>query len=714
MGSEDRVEAQTLESSYRILAVDDDQNMLTLYRDILCVEGDEPAALEILAAGGELPEFDLSPLPGFDLAFAEGAGEAVGLVKKSLKAGEPFAVILLDIRMGEGPDGVWAAEQIRALDQDIQIVMLTGHSDVTLRELNLRVPPAERLLYLQKPFRAQELRQLAFSLCSKWSTEKKLRELNEKLMVMVEDRTKKLSETNLMLKQDIAERALVLERLSASEERYRQLFDDDITGNFLADPEGAILACNRSFARMFGYASPEEARRFNVLALEFDNFQAESLQDIVFQRRKLENFEARFKRANLSPVHVVGNVAGSFDEAGALVEIRGYFFDITGMKRLEEQLRLAQKMEALGALAGGIAHDFNNILGVIMGYAEIILDTSGEGDPSLERKIREILSAGSRARDLVRQILNFSRQGAQEKKPLKITPLLKETIKFLRSSTSTAIDIRQSILTEEDTVTAAPRQIHQIFLNLGGNAAHAMGQSGGVLEFSLVDALLDERAVEVHPDLAPGAYLRLSVSDTGHGMEPDILGRIFDPFFTTKKPGEGTGMGLAVVHGIVKGHGGAILVESEPGQGSTFHVFLPRTASLVQEEIAPESFVPKAGGRVLYVDDEKPLVDVAMDLLKSLGFRAEGRTSSVEALEAFRRRSKDFDLVIADQSMPNMSGLELAKQMTLIRPDIPVVLATGFSESVSMDKARSVGVRDLLLKPILKQQLAQCLARVLG
>jgi PAS domain S-box-containing protein len=517
-----------------------------------------------------------------------------------------------------------------------------------------------------------------------------------------------------MLKQDIAKRVRVLEQLSASEERYRQLFDDDITGNFLADPEGVILACNRSFARMFGYASPEEAKRFNVLALEFGDFQAESLQDMVFQRRKLENFEARFKRPNLAPVHVVGNVAGSFDEAGALVEIRGYFFDITEMKRLEEQLRLAQKMEALGALAGGIAHDFNNILGVIMGYAEIILDASSEGNPPLERKIREILSAGYRARDLVRQILNFSRQGAQEKKPLKITPLLKETIKFLRSSTSRAIDIRQSILTEEDTVTADPTQLHQIILHLGGNAAHAMAETGGLLEFSLVEALLDERAAEIHPDLSPGAYLRLSVSDTGHGMAPEILERIFDPFFTTKKPGEGTGMGLSVVHDIVKGHGGAVLVESEPGLGSTFHVFLPRTESLAQEEIAPELFVPKAGGRVLYVDDEKPLVDVAVDLLTSLGFKAEGRTSSIEALEAFRHRCEDFDLVVADQSMPNMSGLELAKNMAAIRPEVPVVLATGFSESVSMSKARSVGVRDLLLKPILKQQLAQCLARVLG
>jgi PAS domain S-box-containing protein len=705
--------SQTLESSYRILAVDDDQSMLTLYRDILCVEGEEPAALEALVSGEELPEAEPSTLPSFELDVAGGAHDAVECVQQAMQAESPYAVILLDIRMESGPDGVWAAERIRELDQAVQIVMLTGHTDVTLRELNLRVPPAERLLYLHKPFRPQELRQLALSLCGKWSTEKQLKEMNEKLKSMVEARTAELYQANLQLKRDIAERVRMMGKLSASEERYRQLFEDDITGNFLADPTGGIVACNRSFARMFGYASPEEATAFNVLALEFDDPQAESLQAMVFRRRKIEHFEARFKRGNLPPVHVVGNVVGRFDEDGSLAEIRGYFFDITEMKKLEEQLRLAQKMEALGTLAGGIAHDFNNILGVIMGYAEIVLDSVGEDNPSMERKVQEIMSAGSRARDLVRQILNFSRQGPQEKKPLKITPLLKETVKFLRSSTSAAIDIRESVLTDEDTVTADATQIHQIILNLGANAAHAMAEHGGVMEFSLVEAEIDENAAETHPDLAPGRYVRLSLSDTGHGMEPEVVERIFDPFFTTKSPGEGTGMGLAVVHGIVKAHGGAVLVRSEPGRGTTFHIFLPRTASLAQQEMVPKCLFPAAGGRALYVDDEKPLVDVAVDLLDSLGFTAEGRTSSVEALEAFRHRSQDFDLVIADQSMPNMSGLELAKELIAIRPDIPVVLATGFSEAVSVDKARAAGVRDLLLKPILKQQLAQCLCRVL-
>ncbi|MFW5837670.1 MAG: PAS domain S-box protein, partial [Desulfovibrionaceae bacterium] len=496
--------SQTLESSYRILAVDDDQSMLTLYRDILCVEGEEPATLEALVSNPEAPAPEVSTLPSFDLELASNALDAVAWVERSLAQDQPFAVILLDVRMDGGPDGVWAAERVRSMDPDIQIVMLTGHTDVTLRELNLRVPPAERLLYLQKPFRPQELRQLALSLCGKWSTEKQLRELNVKLTSMVEARTAELYQANLQLKRDIAERGRMMGELSASEERYRQLFEDDITGNFLADPEGRILACNRSFARMFGYASPEEAKAFNVLALESADALSDSLKDMVFRRRKIEHFEARFKRGNLPPAHVVGNVVGRFDQDGGLAEIRGYFFDITEMKKLEEQLRLAQKMEALGALAGGIAHDFNNILGVIMGYAEIVLDSTGKDNPSLQRKVREILSAGSRARDLVLQILNFSRQGPQEKKPLKITPLLKETVKFLRSSSTAAVDIRQSILTEEDTVTADPTQVHQIILNLGANAIHAMGDSGGVMEFSLVDAVLDERAAESHPDLGPG------------------------------------------------------------------------------------------------------------------------------------------------------------------------------------------------------------------
>ena len=386
--------------------------------------------------------------------------------------------------------------------------------------------------------------------------------------------------------------------------------------------------------------------------------------------------------------------------------------DITDLVQLERQLRHAQKMEAIATLAGGIAHDFNNILGVIMGYAEIVL-TGAAKDPGLERRVREILAAGSRARDLVNQILNFSRQAPQERHSLKLAPLIKEALKLLRSSLPANIAMRTDLRTEDDLVLADPTQVHQILLNLCGNAAHAMRESGGGLDVVLTGAS-EPGGPPLPAGLGDGRfYLRLTVRDTGHGMPPDVQERIFDPFFTTKKPGEGTGMGLAVVHGIVKRHDGAVTVESEPGKGTAFHVFLPRAQALERPVEAAEPVLLPTKGRILFVDDEKPLVDIGREMLEGFGFEVVARTSSVEALEAFRHRSRDFDLVLSDQSMPNMTGVELAREILRIREDIPIVLCTGFSEGLSLERLRSMGIADCIMKPLLKRQLVECVGRLL-
>lgn len=700
-------------SPFRILAVDPDEEMLTLYRDVLCFEGEEPAALEALFLEDALPVAAKADVeadrPEFEVVRCRGGKEAFAAMERTRET--PFAVAFVEMRLPGRDSGVEVAERLREMDSDMEIVLLSSAPDVSLSELNRRVGPPDRLLYLQKPFRSQELKQIAISLCSKWQAGQRLAELNATLAQKVEARTAELNAANRRLLRDIAKRAAVLKELKASEQRYRLLFEKDITGNFVAEADGLIMDCNTAFAMMFGFDSPRDAQGTDIFDLWRDMGAVEPLPDLLARSSRPANYEMEFRRGGERKLLLV-----NFDVVarvrGELAEIRGYFFDVTGRRRLEEQLRLAQKMEALGTLAGGIAHDFNNILGVIMGYAEII--ESGAGDnPGLERRVREISRAGRRARDLVNQILNFSRQGPQERHPLNLVPLMKEALKLLRSSIPANIEIVTHIRTDQDSVLADPTQMHQIMLNLCGNASHAMQEHGGVLAVELTEASENDPVTPPANMGRPERFVRLSVSDTGPGIEPGVLERIFDPFFTTKKQGEGTGMGLSMVHGIVKRHDGHIEVESTLGQGAAFHVFLPKAVETARPEAEPVPDLVFRQGRILFVDDEKPLTDIGREMLESCGFEVVTRTSSIEALEAFRFRAAEFDLVITDQTMPNMTGMELAREMLGIRPDIPIILCTGFSDAVSYDRLRDVGIGDFIMKPILKHDLVSSISRLL-
>ncbi len=379
--------------------------------------------------------------------------------------------------------------------------------------------------------------------------------------------------------------------------------------------------------------------------------------------------------------------------------------------RIQAQLQQAQKMEAIGTLAGGIAHDFNNILSAVIGYTEIVLGDVATGS-AREKNLREVLKAGNRARDLVKQILTFSRQTEQEFKPVQISRIIPETLKLLRASLPTTIQIEQNIHTSA-AVMADPTQVHQVLMNLATNAAHAMRPGGGRLVIDLREVNLGQTFIRQHPNLSPGAYVQMSVSDTGDGMEPIIIERIFDPFFTTKQRGEGTGMGLAVVLGIVKSHGGTITVHSEIGKGSVFDVFLPVIDQEVNNTVVPQTPVPTGNEHILFVDDEKALVDLGKMILERLGYTVSIRTSSLEALELFMEQPQKFDLVITDMTMPNMTGDDLARKLMEIRPDIPVILCTGYSERISGEKARQIGIREFILKPIVMRKLAASVRSVL-
>jgi len=379
--------------------------------------------------------------------------------------------------------------------------------------------------------------------------------------------------------------------------------------------------------------------------------------------------------------------------------------------RIQAQLQQAQKMEAIGTLAGGIAHDFNNILSAVIGYTEIVLADIPEGT-SQHKNLGEVLKAGSRARDLVKQILTFSRQTEQELKPVQIHQIVGEALKLLRASLPTTVTISQNIQSDS-AVLADPTQIHQVIMNLCTNAAHALRSEGEHLEIELSDVALGGSFIDQHPYLSPGMYIKLRVSDTGHGMEKAILERIFDPFFTTKERGEGTGMGLAVVVGIIKSHGGTITVDSEIGKGSTFNVFLPIIQQDIEQEVRTKAPIPTGNERILFIDDEKALVDLGQQILQRLGYEVAIRTSSVEALELFMEQPDKFDLVITDMTMPNMTGDELAGKLMNIRADIPVILCTGYSERISKERARDLGIKEFILKPIVMRELAKTVRDVL-
>jgi signal transduction histidine kinase/ActR/RegA family two-component response regulator len=392
--------------------------------------------------------------------------------------------------------------------------------------------------------------------------------------------------------------------------------------------------------------------------------------------------------------------------AVAVANLVSMLFAQLEQQRLEAQLRQTQKLEALGTLAGGIAHDFNNILGAIISFTELS-KLDHPHDAELQDNLAQVLKAADRAAGLVRQILAFSRQQQQERKPIELGPVVREALALIRSTLPATIEIEAAVPDRLPAVLADATQMHQVIMNLCANAAHAMRERHGRLRIAL------EVLNGPGPSPAEGGRLCLTVSDTGEGMAPVTLHRIFDPFFTTKAPGEGTGLGLAVVHGIVNEHEGEIQVESEPGLGSTFRILLPVASSDSQDAAADRSAVTSAGHRILFVDDEPSLGRAASGLLTRMGFQVEVTNSPRDALALFRERPGQFDAVVTDLTMPGMTGLELAGQILKLQPGIPVYLMTGYTGHLTEDVVRSVGIRQLVAKPLEFRLLAQLLTNAL-
>jgi CheY-like chemotaxis protein len=370
-------------------------------------------------------------------------------------------------------------------------------------------------------------------------------------------------------------------------------------------------------------------------------------------------------------------------------------------------------MEAIGTLAGGIAHDFNNILAAIMGFMEIAkFDLDSEHPAS--RNLDQALKASHRAKDLVKQILVFSRKDKQHKRPVRMNEVVKEAVKMIRATLPSTIEIRWRIDAAPMTTIADETQLHQMLMNLCSNAAHAMEKDGGILDVTLTSLDLSTQDEAESVQLAPGPYLKLTVKDTGCGMEKDILDCIFDPYFTTKGKDRGTGLGLSMVHGIVLSYGGTVRVESEPSKGSRFDVYLPRVQEAVEASSITASLSTRRGSEhILIVDDEKQLIDMQRQLLEFLGYKVTSHTSSEEALDAFRSNPEAFDLVVTDMTMPRMTGDQMALQMLSIKPRIPIVICTGYSNRISKEKAKAIGIKGLVLKPVVLREMAEVIRNAL-
>ncbi len=481
----------------------------------------------------------------------------------------------------------------------------------------------------------------------------------------------------------------------------------------ITDDRRMIIYINPAFERSSGY-SCEEVKGQKLKMLRSDQHDEDFYQTTkeILDRGEVWMGVIINKGKGGANFEIEGTISPIRNTSGAITHFVAVGRNMNRFRRLEKELHQAQKLDALGTLAGGIAHDFNNVLAAIMGLIEMESLSAIEGSQSHAR-LAQALSTCCRARDLIKQILAFSRQSEQQRKPIELAPIMEDAVKMLRATIPTTIDIQFALQDGESVIFGDPTQIHQVIVNLCTNAAHAMRDTGGILKISLDHVEIDAIAAAEHLDLQPGAYVRMVVGDTGHGMDRKTLNRIFEPFFTTKGHGEGAGIGLAVVHGIVKSHGGRIAAYSEIGKGSTFELFFLRMETALTSVDKPQAGLPTGTERILLVDDEEMLINVVTEMLKILGYEVVSANRSLEALQLFQSQYDRFHLVITDFTMPKMTGMELAAEMLRIRGDIPIILSTGFTSTDILEKAKTMGIGEVLMKPFILQELADTVRRIL-
>jgi PAS domain S-box-containing protein len=542
----------------------------------------------------------------------------------------------------------------------------------------------------------------------------------EKLEQKVKDRTQKLQikneeqESTLQnLKQQILERQKAENSLRESEDRFKALHNASFGGIAIHD-KGIILDCNKGLSKMTGYSVTELIGMDGLLLI------AEKSRNSVMNNI-LSGYEKPYEETGLRkngeefPIRIEAQGIPYKSKNVRVVEFR----DITEQKlaeaeqeKLKSQLIQAHKMESIGTLTGGIAHDFNNIMGIIVGNTELALEDVPESNRAYSN-LEEIKTASRRAANILKQLLSFTRITDQKLQPIEIASVIKDAVKFLRSTIPSTIDIEQDICVTDETILADPTQISQIMMNLCINASHAMEQIGGKLTITVENVLLDDSSAKDYPDLKNGKYVKVVVSDTGPGIDPKIIDRIFDPYFTTKGIGKGSGMGLAIVHGIVKNHNGSIKVGSTLGKGTKFSILFPLAQGKAAVEAATIQEIPRGNETLLFVDDEISIVNMVQRMFERLGYKVQTATTPQDALDRFDLNPDHFDLVITDMTMPQMTGVELSEKLMDIRPDIPIIICTGHSALVDEEKAKELGLAAYIMKPINMRETAQIIRKVL-
>ena len=524
--------------------------------------------------------------------------------------------------------------------------------------------------------------------------------------------------TARVLQKEVEERTRLEVELRQNLEKYQKLIDNCNDAIYLLYNR-KFEFINKKFQEMFKVTREE----VNQPGFDFMELVAPRSKALIEERTRMlelgEKTEPKYEFVALcrdgSELDVEASVSRTRYKEG--MAVLGVIRDITQRKQLEHQVRHAQKIEAIGTLAGGIAHQFNNILAIIRGYAELSYESLTENSV-LKRNLQNVLTASDRARELVKQILIFSQQAKEGQTPLDINAIIKDSLRLLQASLPTNIEFRQDIEDNVGFVLAEPNQIRQLIVNLCTNATQAIGKQNGLVEVSLKKIVLGPGNMTGLKNLDPGVYMRLTVSDTGHGMEQKVKERVFDPFFTTKSTGEGLGMGLPVIHGIVKTCGGDIQVESKPGKGTVFHLFFPcidfeKKEPQKSQQLTIEEPRPGGNERLLFVDDEQLLVEVHQEILERLGYNVMAVRSGFEALALFTEDPEIFDLVITDHAMPGMTGIELSRKLFKIRADIPVILCTGLTKATVCQEAKDAGISDIVMKPIIMKNLDALIRDVL-
>lgn len=511
---------------------------------------------------------------------------------------------------------------------------------------------------------------------------------------------------------DITQRKKMEDALREEEERYRRFFEDDLTGDFIADINGTLQACNRTFVTIFGFDSPEEAQQTPLSALLESPEAFQEMLNTLRVSGKIEYHDRTGRRKDGRTIHIIENLIGLFDDHGTLTGVRGYVFDNTAHKLLEQQVLEAAKLEGLGRLAGGIAHDFNNLLSIILGYADRLM--SAPDVPAAQMgDVRAIFTAARRGANLVKQLLTFARKAQVAFEEMDVNDVLEELARLLRETFPRTITLELLAGLDLPLINGDHNQIHQAVLNLCVNARDAMS-SGGILKlesFTLPGDTLQQR----FPEASAPYYVGISVSDTGRGMDTETRRRIFEPFFTTKELGRGTGLGLAVVHGIVQAHGGLIDVESAVGSGTTFTLFFPALARTEPHQSQEHTLREAAGGSetILLVEDEELLRDLVQSMLTSKGYTVLTARDGQEAVQLFMQRRNEIQLVVTDLGLPRLGGWEAARIMLKERPDLPVVIATGYLDPEAKQTMAEGGVREFIHKPYQGQELTHTIREIL-